>query len=184
MIGKNTVKIVENVSETPAGEKQTQEKRRMKKQNEQVSYGLARLRTMPKMAIFSLVMVVVLITASPATASVIVDGTAPGYVNDGSFETEGVWLGSGSNLASDLGINRTSTYRSNAGTIADGTQYVLVGPNGADQFGVYLDTGYDLVGGETFDLSFSHKNHVGVGGSDSMIFRFFTRIINRFNLNV
>jgi len=113
------------------------------------------------------------VTTAPAHAGVIIDGTAPGYTLDGSFESGGVWEGSGSNLATDLGIDQSPTFR-NTGTITDGSRYVLAGEFNGKNWGVYLDTGYDLSTGDTFDLSFGHEEHTAVGSTDQFKVQLFT----------
>jgi hypothetical protein len=41
-------------------------------------------------------------------------------------------------------------------------------------FGAYLDTGYDLKAGDTFDLDFQHGNHSGIEGTESLTWQLFT----------
>lgn len=107
-------------------------------------------------------------TCSISAATIVIDGTTPGYVNDGSFEagSDGspvAWLGSdtSSNLAADLSIERIATYRNSVGSsVADGSQYIVIaGPGAPATYGVYLDTGYDFTLGETFDFSFAYSWH-------------------------
>lgn len=125
-------------------------------------------------------------SAAEIQAAIIVDGTAPGYTLDGSFESGSDgdpvdWLGAdnSSALATELSIENDMIYRDDA-TPSDGSQYTVVGTNvnNSADYGVYLDTGYDLVLGDTFDLGFWHGKHGGTGwgeGDDEeMRWRLFT----------
>ena len=115
---------------------------------------------------------------------VVVDGTAPDYVNNGSFESgsDGApvyWKGKetfgSTTLANDLGIDLAMIHRRDA-TPSDGTNYTVVGKMGSsgDMYGVYLDTGYDLALGDTFHLSFYHGEHGSLEGDETFKWQLFT----------
>ncbi|WP_269542971.1 PEP-CTERM sorting domain-containing protein [Cerasicoccus fimbriatus] len=118
--------------------------------------------------------------ALAATAShglVIIDGTAPDYLNNGSFETLTNWWidSSPTPLSADLNLDQGFLQR-NTITPADGSWYSVVGANsGATELrGFYIDTGYDLSEGDTFDLSFFVGNHQSVESSDTIAWRLLT----------
>lgn len=109
--------------------------------------------------------------AAGASATVIIDGTAPGYTLDGSFESGGVWQGPGTALAANLGITSAILYRSNAQAISDGARYVVVDQSGR---GAYVNTGYVIKSGDIFDASFTVGIHAGTATGESVNLKLFT----------
>lgn len=111
--------------------------------------------------------------AMAATVTTLIDGTAPGYVLNGSFESgsDGSpvdWKGAdgSTTLASDLGYDGNMLHRDDASP-SDGGKYAAVGQSGAPtNFGIFLDTGHDLAAGQIFDLSFFHGQHSTSLGGD------------------
>lgn len=123
-----------------------------------------------------------LLAASSHAQTIIIDGTGPGYTNNGSFEsgTSGGpvnWLGNDttSALANELGITQGLGYR-NVLTPHDGAAYVVIGSNDDDSstYGAYLNTGYTLSTGDTFDLSFWTGNHANIDAGDNLEYQLFT----------
>ena len=121
-----------------------------------------------------------------AQALTIIDGTAPGYLLDGSFEagSDGSpvdWRGNdtGSVLSSNLGIDLPMVYRDNLANPSDGTQYTVIGrQDDGDDYGIYVDTGYNLAAGDKFDLSFFHGFHSSVEAGDNFRWQLFTTTTN------
>ncbi|MBC2601864.1 PEP-CTERM sorting domain-containing protein [Puniceicoccus vermicola] len=112
-------------------------------------------------------------------AQVIIDGTAPDYVNNGSFETTADWWGGGATtLSSDLGFDNRYLQRNNNLPNKDGNNYAVIGLDGSTNRGAYQDTGYDLVEGDTFDLSFWQANHFGIESGDEFSWQLFTTTTN------
>ncbi|QTN32332.1 PEP-CTERM sorting domain-containing protein [Akkermansiaceae bacterium] len=121
-----------------------------------------------------------LLTPMSSAATVIIDGTAPGYTNNGSFETTTGWQGNETtvtNLGTNLGITRNVQYRTANGTPTDGITYAVIGQNTASAtgvMGIFLNTGYDLVLGDTFNLSFWHGSHSAASSGLSINWQLFT----------
>jgi len=140
---------------------------------------LTMLKTPTLLASLSLIGAMALATPTHAD-TVLVDGTAPGYVNNGSFETATDWQGNDTtvtNLGTNLGITRDVQYRTGNGTPTDGSQYAVIGQNPSSAtgvMGVFLDTGYDLVLGDTFNLSFWHGSHSNATSTLSVNWQLFT----------
>ncbi|WP_269541080.1 hypothetical protein [Cerasicoccus fimbriatus] len=102
--------------------------------------------------------------------TVIIDGTAPDYVLNGSFETATDWWigpsdgGTATTLSGDLGLVRGLLRRTNPGIPSDGSNYAVVGADNSsgsqsNQRGFYVNTGYVLNEGDTFNFSFWHGAH-------------------------
>ncbi|WP_309383214.1 hypothetical protein [Cerasicoccus frondis] len=102
--------------------------------------------------------------------TIVIHGTAPDYVLNGSFETAADWWigpsdgGTATTLSGDLGLVRGLLRRTNPGIPSDGTNYAVVGADNnsgspSNQRGFYVNTGYVLNEGDTFNFSFWHGAH-------------------------
>ncbi|WP_309382953.1 PEP-CTERM sorting domain-containing protein [Cerasicoccus frondis] len=131
----------------------------------------------------SLFAATVFVASTSSAQLLIIGGTDPDYLNNGSFETETNWwigeLDNATTLSSNLGVNQGFLQRDNI-TPPDGDWYAVVGANldREDLRGFYQDTGYDLVEGDTFNLSFWHAEHYALESGDSFSWMLFTTSTN------
>jgi hypothetical protein len=152
----------------------------------------ATLRLVGSALVFTALLVASSFCDMTQAAMIIVDGTAPGYVLNGSFESgsDGApvnWRGAdgGNNLAADLGINGNMLHRTGLALPSDGSRYTVIGanPGATTVTGVFVNTGYQLALGDTFNLSFFHGEHAAnaagsLEGDETFEWRLFTTTTN------